>query len=134
MYGGNNVVKVRIDKDTDDFTRYFAIETCNEMDLLSNYSVNSVKAPYREFYTIAYLYYGSCRSAEKYLKQVGIKAPHNTISTNVNAFKDIDSKAYNTLKGYDKDTLYQCLDAKSPKQDIFLPYVDGHKPEDEIPF
>ena len=134
VYGSNNVIKVRIDKDSDDFTRYFAIETCNEMDLLSNYSANTEKALNRDFYTIAHLYYDGNRSAEKYLKHVGIKAPHNTISINVRAFKDSDSKAYDILKGYDKDRLYKELEAKSPKQEIFLPYVDGHKPEDEILF
>jgi archaellum biogenesis ATPase FlaH len=134
VYGSNNVIKVRIDKDHDNFTRYFGVETCNEMDLLNGASINIKNAPNRLFYTIAYLYYGSYRNAEKYLKEAGIDAPHNTMYTNVKAFKNADSKMYKQWEEYNKDDQYKLLEAKSPDQNNCLPRVSGHEPEDEIPF
>ncbi|WP_242118539.1 AAA family ATPase [Aestuariivivens sediminicola] len=133
VYGGNNVIHVYIDKDKDNFTRYFGIETCNEMDLLSGRSINTERAPNREFYTIAEIYYNSARGASNNLKKVGIEAPNNTISYNVKAFRDVDNERYEKWKSYDKKEQYSLLMGKSPNGE-FMPKIHTEDDETEIAF
>lgn len=132
-FGASNVIHTSI-KTVNDILVHEAIGFANEQELLNNFSVNTPLATNREFYTIANIYCGSSRKAEKYLKDNGIKAPYTSIAQNTRMFKDANSKGYKDLEGYDKDRLYDLLNAKSPNQNEMLPPVEGHNPKNQIPF
>ncbi len=132
-FGSSNVIHTSI-KNVGGVLIHEAIGFANEQELLNNFSINTAAASNREFFTAAYLYYGSSRKAQGYLNEFGIKAAHTTISHNVKMFKEADSKAYKVLEGYDKDRLFDWLNSKSPNQDEFLPRVKGHELDSEIPF
>lgn len=105
---------------------HLAKGTSAEIDLITNVNVDTNNAPNRTFYTLAYLYYGTSRKAQEQLKKVGIEASFSTINHNRNAYKDVDSKAYNNFKNQTDDQLKALLDFHSDLDDA-LPEKLDHK-------
>lgn len=132
-FGASNVIHTSI-KTVNEILVHEAIGFANEQELLNNFSINTAAASNREFYTIAYLYYGSSRKAHENLMKVGITAPHSTIAQNARTFKEANSKGYKVLEDYDIHTKYDLLNSKSPNQNVMLPTVEGHNPKNQIPF
>lgn len=128
-YHKGNVIHTEIDKDKGT-VKHIAQGIRTEIDLITNTIEDTAKAPNRTFFTLAYLYYGSTRSASKELKSAGISAPYRTISHNVNAFKDADSKTYHEWENFDDDALKDLLEDNNPYSDM-LPFKDNHN---SVPF
>ena len=131
FYDNQSVIHCIQNKEND-FLKLDAIGLGKENDLLlEDVSINTDRARYRIFYTIACLYYGNHRNASAKLKSVNIVASSSTIYDNAIKFEKEDSLNYNKWKGWDKNQQKELLDSQSSYSFIELPYADGHN---ETPF
>lgn len=131
FYDNQSVIHCIQNKEND-FLKLDAIGLEKENDLLlEDVSINTERARYRIFYTIACLYYGNHRNASAKLKSVKIVASSSTIYDNAIKFEKEDSLNYNKWKGWDKNQQKELLDSQSSYSFIELPYADGHN---ETPF
>ncbi|WP_242121707.1 hypothetical protein [Aestuariivivens sediminicola] len=105
------------------------------MDLLFGKSqANTVKAPDREFYAMAQIYYGSSRKAQEKLKEAGLLLSHTAINGHYQELKQIYPDKVKAYEDMDKIELKNQMELKSPNQEVFLPDADDHLKVDEISF
>ncbi|WP_242082701.1 AAA family ATPase [Aestuariivivens sediminis] len=133
-YGANKSIHTRIEVNNG-VLKHEALGFSNEMDLLFGGSgIATDKAPDREFYAMAQIYYGSSRKAHEKLKEVGLSLSHTAINGHYQELKQIFPDKVSAYEQMDKNELKAQLDLKSPKEDVFLPDADDHLKLNEIPF
>ena len=136
VYSDNNVIKVLIKKDEDNFTRFFGVGLFPEFELLNDNSTFNGRNNNRKLFVFAYLYYDSLRKASKILTEAGVnECSMSNINYHLNEFKKIDSKQFKEYEILSIDEKKKRLDFECP-DDIVLPLLEGHSfNEDEpLPF
>ncbi|WP_033961254.1 AAA family ATPase [Psychroserpens jangbogonensis] len=136
VYGANNVIKTRIELNKHEVPMYVSDGFSKEYDLLSGTSLDTERAPLREFYTLCSLYYRSRAKAYEVLKEFGHEVSRGTVYNNYDAFKGVDPTRLKELEKLDADTLKEMVESKSPYSSECLPNREGHNPVDNnsIPF